>query len=78
VNASLKLEAKPQKKNGDVYWNVFNFGVHVKNLDGFKVRFDNLFNGDEALSKYKSRMQPHIALVLTLIRRRTKQNICDV
>jgi hypothetical protein len=32
---------------------VVQFEVNVKILDNFKVEFDNLFNGDEALSKYR-------------------------
>ena len=59
LNATLKLTAEPQKKSGKVYWNVVKFDVNVKNLDNFKVKFDNLFNGDEALSKYKKSMQPN-------------------
>jgi hypothetical protein len=61
LNATLKIAAEPQTKNGKVYWNVVNFEVHIKSLDNFKLKFDNLFNGDEALSKYKKSMQPHIA-----------------
>jgi hypothetical protein len=56
----VKLTAEPQTKSGKVYWNVVKFEVHANNLDNFKVKFDNLFNGDEALSKYKKSMQPNI------------------
>lgn len=60
LNATLRLEAEPQTKSGKVYWNVVKFDVKVNKLDNFKVRFDNLFNGDEALSKYKKSMQSNI------------------
>jgi len=60
LNATLKLAAEPQTKNGKVYWNVVKFEVNVKSLDNFKVKFDNLLNGNEALSKYKKSMQPNI------------------
>jgi hypothetical protein len=60
LNAALRLVAEPQTKNGKVYWNVVRFDVNVTKLDNFKVKFDNLFNGDEALSKYKKSMQPYI------------------
>ena len=64
LNATLKLAAEPQTKNGKVYWNVVKFDVNVKSLDNFKVKFDNLFNGDEALSKYKKSMQSSIVKYL--------------
>jgi hypothetical protein len=61
LNATLKLTAEPQTKNGKVYWNVVNFKTRVNSLDNFELKFDNLFNGDKALSKYKKSMQPHVA-----------------
>jgi hypothetical protein len=51
MNATVRLEAEPQTKSGKVYWNVVKFEVNINSLDNFKVRFDNLFNGDEALSE---------------------------
>jgi len=56
----MGLEAEPLTKSGKVYWNVVKFMVHIKSVDSFKVRFDNLFNGDQALSKYKKSMQSNI------------------
>jgi hypothetical protein len=60
VSGTLKLAAEPQTKNGKVYWNVIKYEAKVKSMEGFKVKFENLFNGDEALSKYKKNKQPNI------------------
>lgn len=51
ANATLKIVAEKQTKNGKVHWNVVKFEVNIKSMDTFKVHFDDLFNGDEALSE---------------------------
>lgn len=56
LNATLKLTAEPQTKNGKVYWNVVNFKARVNSLDNFELKFDNLFNGDKALSENTNRV----------------------
>jgi hypothetical protein len=55
-----EAKAEGQTKNGKVYWNMVKFEVNMKRLVSFKVQFDNLFNGDEALSKYQYSTQPNI------------------
>jgi hypothetical protein len=60
VHTTLKLGAEPQTKSGKVYWKVVKFESKVQNMEHFKVQFDNLFNGDKALSKYKKSKQPNI------------------
>jgi hypothetical protein len=59
LKATLKLQAEPQTKSGKVYWNVVKFELNIKSLENFKVQFDNLFNGDKVLGKYKN-VQPNI------------------
>jgi hypothetical protein len=58
LNATVKFISKPETKNGKVYWNVVKCELNIKSLENFKVNFDNLFNGDKTLGKYKS-MQPN-------------------
>uniref|UniRef100_A0A0U4MTW2 Putative odorant-binding protein n=1 Tax=Reticulitermes speratus TaxID=60591 RepID=A0A0U4MTW2_9NEOP len=49
MNATVKIEAEPQTKSGKVYWNVVNLEIDIKSMENFRVKFDNLFNGDKAL-----------------------------
>ena len=64
LNATVKFISKPETKNGKVYWNVVKCELNIKSLENFKVNFDNLFNGDKTLGKYKS-MQPNIIRYVT-------------
>jgi hypothetical protein len=57
---TLKFAAEPQTKNGKIYWKVVKFEAKARNVDSFKVHFENLFNGDKALSKYKKSKQPNM------------------
>jgi hypothetical protein len=55
----MKMEAEPQTKSGKVYWNVVNLEIDIKSIENFRVKFDNLFNGDKALGKYKTKPIKH-------------------
>jgi hypothetical protein len=62
--ATLQLRAQPKTKNGKDYWDVVHFSIDVHNLQDLKIHFENLFNGDKALSKYNC-IQPKSRRVLS-------------
>jgi hypothetical protein len=64
--AKLQLRAQPKTKNAKDYWDAIHFSVDIQNLQGLKVHFENLFNGEKLLSKYNC-MQSHWDVTLLIL-----------